>query len=73
MAYLLEYLGPRGWSVGHSGTTLNDPAAYVARRAKRGLPTRVTDLETGEVFGDSPPPCGACGTAHTGLEGSCLI
>ena len=62
----VEYWTPTGWSLGHAGINLVDPARYAVRLTRPG---RVTVLDTGEVFF---PECGVC-AATTHPEGMCLI
>jgi hypothetical protein len=51
----LEYLTPRGWTVGHAGLALLDPQAYVDRlqaKAKFGRAVELSDdlQPTGKVW-----------------------
>lgn len=47
----LEYWDPNvpGWVVGHAGTNLMNPAAYIQKLAARGTIARAVDKETGET------------------------
>lgn len=74
-AYRLEYLGPRGWWVGHRGIDLGDVEAYVRKvNARPDISARAIDKRTGEIIGEPRlEACEFCGVPHTGLEGSCLL
>jgi hypothetical protein len=68
--YIIQYLGPHGWWVGHGGIDLRDPVAY-ARGVNKARAARIIDKETGEILG--LPGCSICGEAHTGPDGGCLL
>lgn len=71
--FAIQYHGPGGWSTGHHGIDLKDPARYIASVNRRpGIRARAIDKETGEIHGEGTT-CSFCGDPHEGVDGSCLI